>query len=91
MILLRDETSAAAVLDLQETLVAVRHPVGAANRIIIRRTDLLAAAEKKSLDASLHRHHVNMFTGIGNQGQFFLAVLRIERNIKLLLKRRNIA
>lgn len=61
VILFRDETPATAVLDLQETLVAVRHPIGAAYGIVIRRTDLLAAAKQEALDASLHRHHVHVF------------------------------
>lgn len=64
VILFRDETPAAAVFDLQEALVAVRHAVGAANRVVIRRTDLLAAAKQETLNTPLHRYHVYVFPGI---------------------------
>jgi len=64
VIFFRNETPAAAVFDLQEALVAVRHAVGAANRIVIRRTDLLTAAKQKTLDTPLHRYHVYVFPGI---------------------------
>lgn len=64
VILFRDETPATAILDLQEALVAIRHAIGAAYGIVIRRTDLLTAAKQEALDASLHRHHVHVFPAI---------------------------
>lgn len=66
VVFLRDETPAAAVLDLQEALIAVRHAVGAAHGIVVRRADLLAAAEQETLDASLHGHDVHVFPGNKN-------------------------
>lgn len=64
VIFLRHETPATTILDLQEALVAVRHAVGAAHGIVIRRTDLLTAAEQEALDASLHGYHVHVFPAI---------------------------
>jgi len=61
VILFRHETPAAAILNLQEALVAVRHAVRAANGVVIGRADLLAAAEQETLDAPLHGHHVHVF------------------------------
>lgn len=61
VIFFRHETPATAILDLQEALVAIRHAVGAAYGIVIRRTDFLTAAEQEALDASLHRYHVHVF------------------------------
>lgn len=75
MVLLRDETPATTVFDLQEAFVAVRHAVGAANRVVIRRTDLLAAAKQETLDTPLHRYHVYMFPGI-NGVRFFPLCLK---------------
>lgn len=64
MVFLCDEASTAAVLNLEEALIAVGHAVGAANGIVIRRTDLLTAAEEETLHASFHRYNVHMFPAI---------------------------
>lgn len=74
VILFRDETPAAAVLDFQKALVTVCHTVGAANRIVIRRADFLAAAKQESLDASLHRYHVHVFPAIVPLHLAFVAI-----------------
>lgn len=78
VILFRDETPATAILDLQEALVAIRHAVGAANGIVIRRTDFLAAAKQETLDASLHRYHVHVFPRVEIKLIFF-SLLKILR------------
>lgn len=75
MVLFRNQTSTAAVLDFQETFVAVGLAVGAANRIVVGRADLLAATEQEALYASLHRNHVDVFPAIVS---LHLALVAIE-------------
>lgn len=80
MILFRDETPAAAILDFQEALVAIRHAVGAANGIVIRRTDFLTATKQETLHASLHRYYVHVFPRMEIKlSFFFLSPLEILR------------
>ena len=62
MILLGCVILRATILDLEEALVAVGQTVGAAHWIVIRRTNLLAAAKHEALHASLHWHYVHVFS-----------------------------
>lgn len=55
-----DQRSGSAMLDFQETHVAVTLPVRSTDGIVVGRTDLLAALEHESHQASLHRDHVDM-------------------------------
>lgn len=62
VVLLGDVVPRAAGLDLEEAPVAVSHAVGAAHGVVEGLTDLLAASERETLNATFHWNYEDVFS-----------------------------